>query len=272
MNEPQHSHVRDYLKKFDDAAAAVPPQRRGLLREEVETHLQELIRTDTPNDEAVTAIAEFGSPAEIIAQELEDSTTPGNSGRGPSKWALLTLAATGATALLIAAGITLVVHYGTGSGPGPWSVVNATTQGPERVKEGQAYFEYRAAIEDMTEPLPPGASYPDGVPEGLDAGLIAGPPKGVMEWGAGRHLAHFIWLCAWESEYLAAYEEKDFERQVEAGMMLSSFTDSAWFEEVGWGDAWVESVINPLKYNDPSGVQRDRTNTCAEAGIFNVRN
>lgn len=272
MNDTLHPRVREYLRRFDAEAQGIPAGRRLSLREEIEAHLRDVIATDSTDAAATAAISEFGSPAEIIGQELDNPTrlTPGSRRR---RWRrpLAIVGVLAAVALVIPLGIALVGKITAGSNPGPPSVVNEAPEGLPRVTEGQAYFEYLAAIEEMEYPLPAGAEYPNGVPEGLDAGPVAGPPPGVMESGAGFHLAHFTWLCAWESDYLAAFEAKDFKRQVKAESMLNAWTETEWYSEWDPARSWVTVVINPMKVGDPSGLKRDRTDTCAQAGIFNVR-
>ena len=142
--------------------------------------------------------------------------------------------------------------------------------GPARVTTGQAYYEYLDAIENMEHPLPDGAAYPVGVPEGLGAGKT--PDGGIGQSGAGRNVANFAWLCAWESEYLAAIEAGDDRRQVAAESMLTAWSTGDFYlhtmvdEEQGW----VKNVINPMTFGDSSGVERDRPGTCSQAGIVNV--
>jgi hypothetical protein len=115
--------------------------------------------------------------------------------------------------------------------------------GPPRVTNGTAYFEYQAEIKAMKEPLPRGAEYPQGVPEGLNVGPGTG---GMAEIGSGRNLAHFTWLCAWESEHLTAISEKDAERQVEAESMLAKWSTSSFYLNVvsDPDTGWVRTVLD----------------------------
>jgi hypothetical protein len=269
VNDLLHPCVSEYLRRFDADAAALPANRRLSLRDEIEAHLRDAISSDFTDAEAAAVLSEFGSPAEIIGQEIDEGALPLAGERRPSwRRPLAIVGSIAAFALLIPVVIGLATAFHTESNPGPPSVVNEDPPGPPRVSEGQAYFEYLAAIEAMEYPLPPGAQYPEGVPEGLDAGPVE---DGVMGSGAGTHLAHFTWLCAWESEYLAAFEDKDFKRIVEAESMLAGWVETEWHREFDQGGAWAEAVINPMKFGDPSGIRRDRASVCAQASIFNVR-
>lgn len=271
MIDKFHPLVVEYLRRFDAEAVAIPPGRRASLREQVESHLRDAIAVDSADSDAAAAIAEFGSPAEIIAQELDDATPSAGNRRRPRTRSLVIACLVAVVALAIPVGITLIGQYHAESNPGPPSIVNEAAEGPTRVTQGQAYFEFLAAIEAMEYPLPPGASYPDGVPEGFDVGPGTGMPGGVLESGMGNHVAHFTWMCAWETEYLAAFDEKDYMRLVKAESMLTAWTDTEWHRELDSGGGWATNVLGPLKVGDPSGVTRDLAGTCARAGIFNVR-
>lgn len=145
------------------------------------------------------------------------------------------------------------------------SVVNKTPTGPDRVQDGTAYFEYLAAIEAMSEPLPPGVEYPEGVPEGLDSGSTA---TGVLQSGAGANVAYFTWLCAWEAEYLNAVDAENAQRQVAAETMLAQRPGLGPVDDPQEG--WAETVLEPLSFGDRSGLHSDFPQTCAQAGILNV--
>lgn len=117
----------------------------------------------------------------------------------------------------------------------------------------------------MPEPLPGGAEYPDGVPEGLDSGSTA---TGVLQSGAGATIAHFTWLCAWEAEYLTATDAENAQRQVAAETMLAQWPSLSPVDDPEGG--WARNVLEPLSFGDWSGLQSDFPQTCAQAGILNV--
>lgn len=85
MTEPlQHRLVGIYLKQFDAAALALPADRRATLREEIAAHLRDATSPQMADSE-VAAVADLGSPAEIIREE---SATPARSvaTRGRRDW------------------------------------------------------------------------------------------------------------------------------------------------------------------------------------------
>jgi hypothetical protein len=95
----------------------------------------------------------------------------------------------------------------------------------------------------------------------------------MAESGAGRNVPHFTWLCAWESEYLTAIAEKDAERQVEAEWMLTKWSTGSFYLTVmsDPSKGRVRTVLDPMRYGDPSGVNRNKPQTCPQAFIVNVR-
>lgn len=268
----EHPLVTSYLSKFDDLAASLPSVRRLELREEIASHLRESIPAELSNAEAAAVIAAFGSPAEILGHE----GIP-NQGRTTSRSSLKRRQLVLIAAAIVIAGLVLAIFLwfpgpqsaispqAPQSSEGPTSVVNEDPTGPARVTEGTAYFEYLAAIEAMPEPLPNGAAYPAGVPEGLDSGQS---DDGVVQSGLGAPVAHFTWLCAWEAEYLSATSEDDAERQVTAEAMLAQWPSYGYVSDPDAG--WASNVLEPLSFGDAAGLQKDFPQTCAQAGILNV--
>jgi len=270
----EHPLVTSYLSEFDDVAAPLSAVRRLELREEIASHLRESIPVSLSNAEAGAVIAAFGSPAEILGHE--GIPNQGRTGsRSPRVRRSLVLVAT----IIVMPGLAAALLFWIWGTPfsteikmgasqpvdTSTSVVNAYPTGPARVSEGTAYYEYLAAIEAMTEPLPDGAAYPEGVPEGLDSGQS---DDGVVQSGLGANLAYFAWLCAWEAEYLSASSEDDAERQVAAELMLEQWPSYDYVSDSE--DGWTKNVLESLSFGDPSGLQKDFPQTCSQAGITNV--
>lgn len=272
----EHPTVTAYLREFDAAATSLTAPRRLELREEIASHLHETIPPSSSQANATAAIAAFGSPAEILGQEgIPDdgssSADPADKSRSGVRMAL-------GAVVIVAAAISAAFFLwpgspaDTGVGPDPTQpdvdpsfVVNETPEGPVRVTEGTAYFEYLAAIETMPEPLPSAAAYPTGVPDGLELGAT---DDGVLQSGAGATVAHFTWLCAWEAEYLGAAGDDDAERLVAAEAMLTQWPSYDFVSDPDGG--WAANVLEPLSFGDTTGLQKDFPQTCAQAGILNV--
>lgn len=266
--DSDHPLVAKYLEHFDMATASLSLRRRVALRDDIATHLRDLIAIDTPNADASAALASFGSPSDILEQELD--------GVSPQRRPLRRRTRRGITIAITAAGAALVLGASlftwiSANGPSSpsESVVNKTPEGASRVAKGTAYFEYRNAIDAMAKPLPAGADYPEGVPGGLDSGPFSG---GVMQSGAGKVVAHFTWLCAWEYEYLNAMTAKDAKRQVLAEAMLTSWSTSPFWAAIDPDGGWARNVLDPMEMGDKSGVIDDLPQSCVQAGIINVRN
>jgi len=273
-SDADHPFVTQFLRQFDEAAVSLTTERRAELREEIVAHLRELVQADTPDADATAALSRFGSPAEILGQELDGSSPVGTSPRRSRRirrTVVITLSAVAAAILLL---VLLPLIFVVAPNPEAsvdgevTSVVNANPQGPARVTSGTGYFEYQAAIDAMEDPLPAGAAYPNGVPEGLDSGSSS---AGMMQSGAGSVVAHYTWLCAWESEYLTSIAEKDAKRQVAAEAMLTKWSTSEFYIASDPNRGWVESVLDPVRFGDSSGVARDQPQSCSQAGIVNVR-
>tara|TARA_R110002051_G_scaffold166383_1_gene237200 strand:- start:2755 stop:3594 length:840 start_codon:yes stop_codon:yes gene_type:complete len=276
MNQPaEHPLVTSYLSEFDDVSAPLSMAHRLELREEIASHLHESVPISLSNAEASAAIAAFGSPAEILGYDgIQNQVGKGSGSRKVSRILVLVAAIVvmlgGAAALLVWLWVTPFSSEMTPGGVGQpvtvsTSVVNAHPNGPARTLEGTAYFEYLAAIEAMPEPLPSGAAYPVGVPEGLGSGQS---DDGVVQSGLGATVAHFTWLCAWEAEYLSAASEDDAERQVAAETTLELWPSYGYVSDRDAG--WASNVLEPLSFGDATGLQKDFPQTCAQAGILNV--
>src|SRR5688500_2843218 len=71
------SLVRDYLARLDDAAAALPVDRRAELVEEVRAHIDSALRESGGHDEATVrnVLDRLGSPEEIAASDGERPAT-----------------------------------------------------------------------------------------------------------------------------------------------------------------------------------------------------
>lgn len=277
-SDADHPFVTQFLRQFDEAAVSLASARRAELREEVAAHLRELVRADTSDADASAALSRFGSPAEILGQELDgspsDRASAGRS-RRIRRTVLIVVSAVAAAILLIVlltwlflVPVSVSLSSPTGTAEEITSVVNATPDGPARVTTGTGYFEYQAAIDAMEDPLPPGAAYPNSVPEGLDSGSSS---AGMMQSGAGYVVAQYTWLCAWESEYLTSMAEKDAQRQVAAEAMLTKWSTSEFYMASDPNRGWVATVLDPVRFGDSSGVARDQPQSCSQAGIVNVR-
>lgn len=269
-----HPLVAQYLADFDRVATALSPVSRATLREEIEAHLRDAIPARADDRMAAAEMADFGSPTEIVAQALAESedSHPRQQRRPSGGRAGLIVAGVLVTLLAVLALLPPLLNSQAPPSAAPTSpatpitsVVNANPSGPKRVAEGTAYFEYQAAIDAMPTPLPPGAEYPAGVPAGLDSGETA--DGGVLESGGGTNLAYFTWLCAWESEYLAAHEESADERRVAAEAMITQWPTMAFGEEAVDWTGWVQNVVDPMKFGKPTGVKADRLQSCRQAAI-----
>jgi hypothetical protein len=63
-----HPLVRDYLRELDAALAALPAQRAGELREQITTHLWDVLGPESSDEEAAAALSRLGSPGELAAE------------------------------------------------------------------------------------------------------------------------------------------------------------------------------------------------------------
>lgn len=262
---PIHPAVAAYLKQFDKVAAVVPMDRRRGLREEIAAHLSELVPLGVGDEEAQRALREFGPPAEIVAQE------PNVRARPRMRHELIIGSALAAIVLIGAAALAASM-FTTSSEPGfaptaaaPLQIVNSNPEGPERVTEGSAFREYAHAIAALP-PLPEGASWPSGVPAGLDKGVVP-DGSGVMEASAGGDVANFTYACAWEFEYLSAAANDDEERKDAAYLALSTWSTGDFGTVSDPTGAWPLHVLEPLLAGEVSELRLDVPNMCFHAGI-----
>lgn len=269
-----HPYVTAYLAQFDALARTLPPERRATLRKEIASHLRDLVSVGTADIDASLALEEFGGVAEIVDQEsliveMGKEQRPRRKLTRKTAAILVFVIALSAAAAVATPGL---VSSRPPSSPAsaPASVVNSHPDGASRVTRGTAYAEYRYAITTLKKPLPRGAHYPIGVPKSLDEGKHDG---GVLEAGGGTMTADFTWLCAWEVEYLSARKAKNADRQVTAERMIRWWPTSPSLKsemDVESIAGWTRNVIDPMSFNDPSGVQGDVSSTCATASIYDV--
>lgn len=71
MNASLEASVRSYLEEFDRLSAQLPKHRRDTLRKEIEEHLRIAIPADATDAVIGSVLADFGSPAEIVEQEID---------------------------------------------------------------------------------------------------------------------------------------------------------------------------------------------------------
>jgi hypothetical protein len=265
VKAPVHPFVERYLREFDSAASALPLPRHRSLRKEIRAHLSEAIPVALDDDEARRRIVEFGSPDSIVEQELSSAIPEANPRRRKRGLPLRAIVVAGLiAALLVAASILAPMIASFTAASAPTSIVNAHPTGGKRVTSGDAYYDYLDTITSIKQPLPPGAVYPVGVPVGLNSGVHI---DGDTEFGAGADAAHFTWLCAWESEYLADLKNKNVEGRVNAEHMLEWWGNSAWEHAADPSREWNENVILPLRLGVTSGLRTDINDSCLQAGI-----
>jgi hypothetical protein len=265
VNALDHPLVEDYLTRFDRAASVVPTGRRLALRREIEAHLRDAIPRESSDEDAALTLHEFGSPDEIVAQEMEGADAePLVSGR--SRRRVLVVGAVVFVLIALVLAVVLPVSQLASQASEPFNVVSAHPRGVDRITEGRAYEEYQAAQSELP-PLPRGAEWP----EGLMAGLNAGPTEdgsGIMEACAGAVTAQFTWLCAWESEYISAEDHAADARLVTALATLEDFASSDFAQT--WSPDWRDVVVGPLRLDDSSMLRAGFADVCLQAGITDV--
>lgn len=272
MTTTAHPEVVAYLRAFDGAASRLPRERRQSLRTQVEEHFLDAI---PPGADAATVqrvIAQFGSPEEIVAGELADTLAEEPNPRRRRAWVIAIVVV---AALALAFGalpfIYLLGFFGSTPrdaeplpGDSRANLVVEHPVGVPRVTDGRAAAEYELA-RDTVGPLPEGASWPIGVPDGLDIGRH---DEVVMEAGMGANVAQFTYLCAWEDEYLLAEEVGDDLRLTRSLNALQDFAESDFVTSASPDGGWYRNVVEPLTYGGSSGaLAADRTQSCAGAGI-----
>ncbi len=75
-NPASHPSFERYMARFDEEARIIPSSRRVVLRAEIASHLSELLPTDATAETISAALADLGSPVEIVSQELEANPPP----------------------------------------------------------------------------------------------------------------------------------------------------------------------------------------------------
>jgi hypothetical protein len=63
-----HPLVRDYLRELDAALAGLPARQAGELREQIATHLDDVLGPDASDQEAAEALRRLGSPRALAAE------------------------------------------------------------------------------------------------------------------------------------------------------------------------------------------------------------
>jgi hypothetical protein len=268
MNALDHPLVTDWLRRYDRAARDIPSPRREALRSELTDHLLEAI--EPVDDATATAVLkDLGDPAVIVASERAAADEVDVAPRTRLRRRTLMIGAIVfiIVAVLLAAVLPAVIGADIFAGPDV-NVVTTHPHGPDRVTDGRGYQEYLAEIRTLP-PLPAGASWPEGVTAGLDAGPTA-DGNGVMSAGGGTSTADFTWGCAWEYEYVLAEKAGDDERLVAAYDAIVRFGDSPMMMAASPDGGWKMNVIDPLTFEDSSGLKADVVQTCGQAGILGV--
>ena len=258
MTLHEHPLITSYLRRFDIAAVHVPAERREALREEIAAHLRDAIPAGASDAEVAAIITDFGSAEDIVTQE---GVAPVRRSRKP---VIIGVGVLVAVAISVGVGVAIVsaVSY---KEPYPSPVV-ADPTGTARIDRGRVYQEYRAAIDRMELPLPPGAEYPTGVPFNDAVGY---DEEGqLIDPLGGGSLAHNTWLCAWESEYLSALEDSNLDRQIEAEKMIMRWSETDFYLSLDDPDlSFVTNVVAPLQVGDSRGVAIDQKRSCGEAHL-----
>jgi hypothetical protein len=63
-----HPLVRDYLRELDTALAGLPAEQAGELREQITSHLDDVLGPEASDQEAAAALGRLGSPRELAAE------------------------------------------------------------------------------------------------------------------------------------------------------------------------------------------------------------
>ena len=106
---------------------------------------------------------------------------------------------------------------------------------------------YQKAIRTFPHPLPDGVAWPAKVPAGFDDPNVHYEPE-----GRGEALASTYWLCAWQGEYLGAFESHEQQRRAEALTMLDAFVVDPYFTKVFLDpdQGWKRDVLDPARNGD----------------------
>ena len=106
---------------------------------------------------------------------------------------------------------------------------------------------YQEAIKTFPHPLPDGVAWPAKIPAGFDDPNVHYEPE-----GRGEALASTYWLCAWQGEYLDAFESQEQQRRAEALTMLDAFVVDPYFTKVFLDpdQGWKRDVLDPARNGD----------------------
>jgi len=124
---------------------------------------------------------------------------------------------------------------------------------PEGYLGGEAMEdEYEATVGSFPYSLPDGYEFPESLPKDILEGVGEGS-------GVPQGQAYFFWLCAWEADYLAAFEARDAAEQAVAIAMIEKFPTTSFAQKyfVDPENAWHRNVVAAAKLGDPTGVQND---------------
>ncbi len=106
---------------------------------------------------------------------------------------------------------------------------------------------YQEAIRTFPHPLPDGVAWPAKIPAGFDDPNVHYEPE-----GRGEALASTYWLCAWQGEYLNAFESQEQQRRAEALTMLDAFVVDPYFTKAFLDPerGWKRDVLDPARNGD----------------------
>jgi hypothetical protein len=137
---------------------------------------------------------------------------------------------------------------------------NDSSDGGEWLTTGSAAVEYKSAISSIKEPMPAGVTYPPGLPKDF----IPSKNVGQMQKGLAADQAEFTWLCAWETEYLKDFQDKDKAKLALSERMVTWWSTSPYYliETSDPGHYWAKNVVDPMKLGDPAGVKEDHDHDC----------
>lgn len=72
----EHILITRYFDEFDTSAEALAPHHRRAIEEGLRAHLNEILPQDASDDEVADALEELGTPAQILADEIQASSAP----------------------------------------------------------------------------------------------------------------------------------------------------------------------------------------------------
>ena len=116
---------------------------------------------------------------------------------------------------------------------------------------------YQEAIKKVPHALPDDVAWPSKVPPGFDDPNVHYDPT-----GRGEALASTYWLCAWQGQFLDAFESNEQQRQAEALTMLDAFVVDPFFTQVFLdpGQGWKRDVLDPARNGDPWRMKSQHSN------------